>query len=162
MSQIALPRRSGVRPRTTKTNPHSQLDQHPSPAMIDALCARLFALPGVLERPSAVSVPGARALWLPPESAKGPREAFIVSTEFAHIHPSPDGSLHLALPIDLVDEVLSREWGEQHPIAKLGLIPANICMLYAPRDEKEIEMVAGLVGAALDFAKGGTRRVSGI
>jgi hypothetical protein len=124
--------------------------------MVDALCARLFALPGVLERPSAVSVPGARALWLPPDIAKGPREAFILSTEFAHIHPSPDGSLHLALPIDLVDEVLSREWGEQHPIAKQGFIPANICMLYAPRNEKEIEMVAGLVGAALDFAKGGT------
>lgn len=110
MNPIVLPQRSGVRPWTTDTNPHSQLDQNP-PAFVDALCARLFALPGVIERPSAISVPGARALWLLPENAQGPREAFMIRTEFAHVHPAPDGSLHAALPPDLADEVIAREWG---------------------------------------------------
>lgn len=154
MNPTALPPRSGPRPRTTDTNPHSQLDQHPPVSVIDALCARLFALHGVVEHPSAVSVPGARALWLLPEAANGPREAFMISTEFAHVHPLPDGSLHVALPPEVAQEVIRQGWGEQHPIAKRGLIPANVCMVYAPRDENEIEIVTGLVAAALRFAKG--------
>jgi len=154
MNPVALPRRSGVRPRTTDTNPHSQLDQNPPASIVNALCARLFALPGVIERPSAISVPGARALWLLPGNAQGPRQAFMIWTEFAHIHPVPDGSVHAALPPDLADEVIAREWGEQHPVAKRGLIPANVCMIYAPRNEREVEIVAGLIEATLRFAKG--------
>ncbi|TAK07955.1 MAG: phospholipase [Candidatus Manganitrophaceae bacterium] len=151
---MILPQRSGVRPRTTDTNPHTQLDQNPSASLVDALCVRLFALSGVIEQPSAVSVPGARALWLLPENAKGPREAFMIWTEFAHVHPMPDGSLHVALPPDLAEEVIRQGWGEPHPAAKRGLIPANVCMVYAPRDENEIEIVAGLVEETLQFASG--------
>lgn len=154
MSSLVLSPRSGPRPCTTDTNPHSQLDQHPPASVIEVLCARLFALPGVVEHPSAVSVPGARALWLLPEEAKGPREAFMIWTEFAHVHPLPDGSLHVALPPDLAEEVIRQGWGEQHPVAKRGLIPANVCMVYAPRNENEIKMVAGFVQAALQFARG--------
>lgn len=154
MSPIALPQRPGARPRTTDTNPHTQLDQNPSALIADALCVRLFALPGVIEQPSAVSVPGARALWLLRENAKGPREAFMIWTEFAHVHPMPDGSLHVALSPDLAEEVIRQGWGEQHPVAKRGLIPANVCMVYAPRDENEIEIVTALVEATLQFARG--------
>lgn len=153
MSPVALPHRSGVRPRATDTNPHSQFDQNPPASIVDALCARLFALPGVIERPSAISAPGARALWLLPENAQGPREAFMIWTEFAHVHPVPDGSLHAALPPDLADEAIAREWGEQHPAAKRGLIPANVCMIYAPRNEREIGIVAGSIEATFRFAK---------
>ena len=32
---------------------------------------------------------------------KGPADAFHIEREFAHIHPRPDGSLHLQLPMDL-------------------------------------------------------------
>ncbi|MDC4206357.1 MAG: DUF5519 family protein [Candidatus Manganitrophus sp.] len=154
MDHTSLPRRSGPRPRTTDTNPHSQLDQHPPASVIEALCSRLFALPGVIEHPSAVSVPGARALRLLPEAVNGPREAFMISTEFAHVHPLPDGSLHVALPPEVAQEVIRQGWGEQHPVAKRGLIPANVCMVYAPRDENEIEIVTGLVTATLRFASG--------
>ena len=137
MIPIVLPQRSGIRPRTTETNPHSQLNQNPSASVVDLPCLRLFALPGVIERPSAISVPGARALWLLPERAKGPSEAFMIWTEFAHVHPLPDGSLHVALPAEVADEVIARGWGEQHPMAKRGMIPPNVCMLYAPRDERD-------------------------
>lgn len=99
-------------------------------------------------------MPGARALRLLPEAVKGPREAFMISTEFAHVHPLPDGSLHLALPPEVAQEVIRQGWGEQHPVAKRGLIPANVCMVYAPRDENEIEIVTGLVAATLRFASG--------
>src|SRR5215216_2859575 len=98
MNGKTLPNRSGSRPRTTPTNPHTQLEQNPEREVVEQLARRVFALPGVEERPSAISVPGARALWLREDVPAGPQEAFMIGREFAHIHPMPDGSLHAALP----------------------------------------------------------------
>lgn len=150
----ALPERRGPRPRTTPTNPHTQLDQRPSPVVVSTLAEALFALPGVREQPSAISVPGARALWLPPADARGPREAFLIGREFAHLHPLPDGSLHVALPPDVASEAIARGWAEIHPVARAGLIPENVVMVYAPRDAAEIGVVLALVRSALAFARG--------
>jgi hypothetical protein len=149
-----LPHRRGPRPRTTPTNPHTQLDQRPSPAVIAGLADALFAIPGVVERPSAISVPGARALWLDPALAQGPREAFMIGREFAHLHPMPDGSLHVALPPALAPEAIGQGWAEVHPVARLGLVPENVVMLYAPRDAEESAVVLDLVRAASAYARG--------
>jgi luciferase-like monooxygenase len=150
----SLPDREGVRPRTTPTNPHSQLDQHPSPEVLSELTTALFALPHVREAPSAISVPGARGLWLDPSKARGPREAFLVGTEFAHVHPSPDGSLHAALPPSVAAKAVAHGWAEVHPMARRGVLPHNVVMVYAPRDQAEIGVVLQLIGAALAFALG--------
>jgi len=154
---MALPERRGPRPETTPTNPHMQLDQLPPARVITTLTELLFKLPGVREQPSAISVPGARALWLEPNDARGPREAFLVGREFAHLHPSPEGSLHVALPASLASEAIERGWAEIHPVARLGLIPGNVVMVYAPRDDAEVAVVLGLVRAALAFARGELR-----
>jgi hypothetical protein len=132
-----------------------QLDQLPAGRVIARLADLLFALPGVREHPSAISVPGARALWLEGNDARGPRDAFLVGREFAHLHPPPEGSLHAALPPSVASEAIARGWAEIHPVARLGLIPGNVVMLYAPRDAAEIAVVLGLVRAALAFARGG-------
>jgi hypothetical protein len=152
-----LPDRRGPRPETTPTNPHMQLDQLPPTRVLAGLADLLFALPGVGEQPSAISVPGARALWLDPNDARGPREAFLVGREFAHVHPPPEGSLHVALPPSLVPEAIARGWAEIHPVARMGLIPGNVVMLYAPRDDAEVALVLRLVRAALAFARGEVR-----
>jgi Family of unknown function (DUF5519) len=154
MNEDVLPNRRGSRPRTTPTNPHTQLEQNPQPEMVEELACRIFALPGVEERPSAISVPGARALWLGEDVPTGPREAFMIGREFAHIHPMPDGSLHAALPPEVADEAISKGWAEQHPVARLGYIPQNVVMIYAPRDAQEMEVVAGLVVEAYRYASG--------
>ena len=158
MSTQVLPRRPGPRPRTTPSNPHTQLDQQPPAAIAGTLRQRLaaavFALPDVQERPSAVSVPAARALWLSPAAARGPREAFLVATEFAHLHPDPDWSLHVALPPVLAVEAVGSGWAEVHPAARLGLIPSTVVMVYAPRDVGEVEVVIRLVTAAHGYARG--------
>ncbi len=146
--------RPGPRPNTTPTNPHTQLDQQP-PGLEqrELLAAAVFALPGVEERPSAISVPGARALWLA-EGAAGPPEAFLVGTEFAHLHPAPDQSLHMMLPPTLAVEAIEAGWAEQHPVARRGLIPENAVMVYAPRDDSEREVVEELVRASHAWARG--------
>ena len=154
MNEIVLPERSGTRPRTTPTNPHTQLDQQPTdPRWTQELARRVFALPGVVEEPSRISVPGARALVLAPDEAIGPPEAFLIDREFAHLHPAPDHSLHAMLPRDTATAAVAAGWAEPHPIALRGLIPPTAVMLYAPRDEAELEVVEQLVRASHAFAR---------
>ena len=151
---MTLPRRPGLPPTTTPTNPHMQLDQQPAGLeQRDLLAATVFALAGVVERPSLISVPGARALWLV-EDAKGPPEGFMIGQEFAHLHPEPDQSLHMMLPPQLAEEAIEAGWAEQHPVARRGLIPANAVMVYAPRDDEERGVVEQLVRASHAFARG--------
>ncbi len=152
MNESVLPKRSGSRPRTTPTNPHTQLEQNPERQVVEELAMRVFALPDVEERPSAISVPGARALWLREDVPAGPPEAFVIEREFAHIHPMPDGSLHAALPPEVAQEAVEKGWAEQHPVARM---PQNVVMIYAPRNAEEIEVVAGLVVEAYRYAGGG-------
>src|SRR3979411_2351946 len=102
VSMPTLPIRAGARPAATPGLPHQQLDQQPTDGGIRRrLAERGFELPGVVEGPTGVSVPGARALLLDRTSAGGPPEAFFVGGEFAHLHPNEDQSLHIAVPPDL-------------------------------------------------------------
>jgi Family of unknown function (DUF5519) len=149
----SLPTRVGDRPRTTPTNPHTQLDQQPTDLRwVEELARRVFALPGVVEEASRISVPGARALVLAREEAAGPPEAFLIDREFAHLHPAPDHSLHAMLPTESVAEAVAAGWAEPHPVARRGLIPPTAVMLYAPRDEAELDVIEGLVRASHAFA----------
>nr|WP_268967093.1 luciferase family protein [Parazoarcus communis] len=84
------------------------------------------------------------------ERACGPPQAFMVGREFAHVHPADDGSMHLILPLELV----SKGWGEPHPMAEAGYIPANAVMAYAPRDIAEIDILLGILRTSWDFACG--------
>ncbi len=121
--------------------------------MVEELARRVFALPGVVERPSRISVPGARALTLADGGPTGPPEAFLIEREFAHLHPSPDHSAHAMLPPDVVEEAVAAGWAEPHPVARLGLIPSTAVMLYAPRDDGELAVIETLIGASHAFAR---------
>ncbi len=148
-----LPRRRGDRPTTTSTFPHRQLDQQPDdPTVRDALARRAFALEGVVERDSIISVPGAKALVLADERLAGPDDAFIRGREFAHFHPDPDWSLHLALPDLVADVAIDRGWAELHLIARTEELPGSVVLVYAPRDGDEAEAVWTLLRASHEFA----------
>jgi hypothetical protein len=150
-----LPRRAGPRPQTTPTNPHTQLDQQPTDASLaEELARRVFALPGVTEEPSRISVPGARALMLDVDQPTGPPEAFLIEREFAHLHPPPDHSAHAMLPPGVVSAAVEAGWAEPHPVARMGLIPATAGMLYAPRDEEELSVIESLIATSHSFARG--------
>ncbi|MGZ3405568.1 MAG: luciferase domain-containing protein [Polyangia bacterium] len=137
--------RTGPKPRTTSSNPHTQLDQNAPRALYDALAARMFALPDAEERPSRVSVPGARALWLRDGVEPGAADAFMIEREFAHLHPARDGSLHMALPHRRAETAIASGWAELHPIARLGYLPQTVVMVFGPRTPDELEVVWGLV-----------------
>lgn len=145
-----LPARAGARPRTNHGMPHAQLDQTAPPSMQEALFARAAALPGVSVGRSLVSVPGARAFHLDAARVRGPT---MTHGEFAHLHPSNDGSLHLSLPPALAREACAQGWAEPHPIAALRGDP-SLVMVYGPRDEAELEVVWALVRASWAAATG--------
>jgi phospholipase/carboxylesterase len=152
--EIIFPQRPGPRPTTTDDEPHEQLNQLGPVELWDELHQRALALRGVHEDRSGYSFPETKALWLDPELAKGPPEAFIWKQEFAHLHPHPNSSWHLQLPWELTSLAISAGWAEIHPVVWLGVAPANSVMLYSPRNEEEMEVVWDLVEESHRFASG--------
>ncbi len=153
-----MPLRRGSRPRTTRTNPHMQLEQNTSADLWKQLAERAFALEDVVERASVVSIPGARALWLRDDVSPGPADAFMIGREFAHLHPLPEGSLHMALPPAIARAAVARGWAEPHPMAQLGYVPEHVVMVYGPRDADELEVVWRLVEASHRHARSAVHR----
>lgn len=79
---------------------------------------------------------------------EGPRAAFMAATEFAHIQPAKDGSLHMRLPPELLEQAVARGWAEHHPRSK------GTVMVYGPRDRKEFTVVKDLLRASYTCASG--------
>jgi len=145
---LDLPERRGPAPRTNPTMPHQQLDQTAPADLQEALLARTAGLPGVRVGESLISVPGARAFHLEPGKATGAPEAFIRETEFAHLHPPYDGSMHLGLHEDDARVVVERGWAEFHPLVAQGVMPPTIVMVFGPRDADELETVWRILQAS--------------
>ncbi|MDP2621619.1 MAG: DUF5519 family protein [Hyphomicrobiales bacterium] len=151
MSKQPLQRRTTPRPQTSKAMPHSQIGVGPDPAIDRELRQRAYALPGVLDRPTVISVPGARALWLADDVELLRPESILRGREFAHIHP--DGSLHATLPSERAQEAIDAGWAEPHPIAaQLGM--PGLVMLYTPRSMEELDVVVELVVDSYNFVTG--------
>lgn len=144
---LHLPQRTGPRPETSDGIPHRQLDQNPPADLYHRLMERFVRTPRTTHGPSLISVPGAVALFL---ECEGVCEcpAFLRGTEFAHLHPPSDGSFHMVLSERDSDHVRERGWGEQHPWARSGRIQPTVLLIYAPRDEQEVDVVLSIVDAS--------------
>jgi phospholipase/carboxylesterase len=147
--------RRGPRPLMPDRLPHVQADQWPPAAVAVELLARATRLPGVEVRQSRMASAATSALSLAHLRASRPPEAFIDATEFCHILPPPEGTLHLTLPP--AERVFAIEfgWGEAHPVGRAGSLSHCLVTLYAPRDRDELEMVLKLVESSWEFAGGG-------
>jgi hypothetical protein len=155
LTRVAVlpPSRPGPRPRTPRTLPHLQLDQLPPVGTMEELLKRSLEIPHVRSKQSRMASPRSSALYLADEFAGGPPEAFIDDHEFCHLHPLPEGGIHLTLPFILREEVVRLRWGERHPIAEVGLL-RSLVTVYAPRDCEEMTTVLGLIGQSCQFAQG--------
>lgn len=149
-----IPVRAGDRPRTTPDDPHRQLTQIAPRHLQEEVVDRARQMPGTFVCPSLVSLPGSRAFVLDDSTPPPAFQVFMIAREFAHIHPPVDGSLHMVLPPHIVRQVVERGWGEQHPVAKMGLIPPTTLMIYGPRDAGELEVVMTLLTASWSYARG--------
>jgi len=135
------------------TLPHLQLDQFPPAEVMEDLVERCLRLPHVRARQSRMASPGCHALCLSDAFAAGPTEAFIDEHEFCHLHPLPEGTIHLTLPKPLRDEVVRLGWGMRHPIAEVGIL-TTLVSVYAPRDRNETGAVFELILQSCRFARG--------
>ena len=149
-----LPARSGDRPTVSWTIPQEQRSDNAPVELQEQLFADLSALGGVTTRQSAISVPGARGLMLEGRR-EAPLDAFLVpgAGEFAHLHPSHDGSLHLALPPALAADAVAKGWAVAHPLAGIRLARGMV-MVYGPRTAAELATVAGVVTTSHAYATG--------
>lgn len=86
--------------------------------------------------------------------ARGPSEAFLVGTEFAHLHGDGSGSLHVALPREVVTEAIDKGWAEMHPAVRMFGLPSTLVMLHGPRDQGELETLWRLVQTSYEYARG--------
>ena len=147
----SFPERKRSRPATNQGMPHAQIGIRPIAAINDELFRRSFSLPMVQNRPTVISVPGARALWLDEGLPLAHPEVIARGREFAHIHP--DGSLHLSLPPERAREAVEKGWAEPHPIASYIGIDGMV-MLYTPLDQEELEVVFQLIVESYTFVAG--------
>ncbi len=153
MTFAALPERQSPRPQTTGSVPHQQIGVEPVPEVNEELFRRAFMLPGVENRPSTFSLPGARGLWINDSVSIVRQDQIVSGREFAHIHP--DGSLHASLPLDRAQEAVKAGWGEPQPIAESLGVP-GLVMLYTPQTLDELETVLQLIVDSYNFVTGGT------
>ena len=152
-----LPARTGARPDVSWTIPQEQRSDNAPRPLQERLFAEISSLAGVSTRQSAISVPGARGLMLD-RGNDAPLDAFLVppAGEFAHLHPSHDGSLHLALPPALAADAVAKGWAVAHPLAGIRLARGMV-MIYGPRTEAELATVAGIVKTSHAYAAGTLR-----
>lgn len=77
--------------------------------------------------------------------------------EICHLHSS-DGSMHMRLSAADSKTVIDTKWGERHPLSRGGwferFVPESFMLIYAPRDEVEIETIMKIVHAAIWYVEG--------
>ena len=151
---FAPPLRLGPRPQSCRALPHMQLDQWPPPTVADELFEKCLSFPHIRLKESRMAAPECHALSLPDEYAAGPSGAFIVDHEFCHLHPLPDGSIHLTLPREIRDCAFARGWAEPHLASRAGILADTLVMVYAPRDFEELAVVVALIRQSYEFARG--------
>ncbi|MGI9622628.1 MAG: luciferase family protein [Acidimicrobiales bacterium] len=157
---FTLPEREGARRATTGAVPHVQLDAEPVPTVDAELRRRVFQLPGVENRESDRSLPGARGLALADDLVLERPDVISGSSEFAHIHP--DGSMHVWLPVDRAVAVDEAKWGELHPWVDRNGFWDGVVMIYTPETLDELEVALVLVVDAYNFVTGASLTPSDI
>ena len=144
--------RKGPRPSTTNTAPHSQIDQLPAPEdqtrLSNLLVKQIATLEGIVTGGSRRAPPGTTGFHFDRPPPAGAERAFLLGAEFAHVHTGDDHSLHTVLPEPLRQAAIDAGWAEPHPMAGMPTVSLDTVMIYAPRDESEVDMVAALVRAA--------------
>ncbi|KAJ7702662.1 hypothetical protein B0H17DRAFT_923164 [Mycena rosella] len=161
-----LPARKGPRPRTTSHIIQRQLDQH-----VDLEFAAKALKGAVIPRVQARHTNKthlalskfefhAEAIFLRPEipiddPKNIPSHDTVRRTkrEIAHMHDYHDYTLHLALAAQDGKEVVSKGWGQRHPLAGPGVPgpPTEWTFLYAPRDEDEVHVVEMVIEASIGY-----------
>ncbi|KXX73143.1 hypothetical protein MMYC01_203426 [Madurella mycetomatis] len=154
-----LPARAGPRARIMpRTMPQRQVPEPIAPetrARLQGLVRQLAGEhPGLLEsKPSHTegrSTDGLYARAEVPTLNAEAREDRMLDREIAHAHPA-DNSLHVWLSGPDARKVIEAGWGQRFP---LSFVRSGWTMVYAPRDEREMDVVERIVKAGVAWVTG--------
>ncbi|KAL6155540.1 hypothetical protein ACJBU6_05755 [Exserohilum turcicum] len=155
LTDDALSPRPGTRPVIRGIAPQRQQTQISSAAIYASLVQRIKALASeprnrLAERTSCFEKHSSGLFTSVPITR-------TCGGEVCHAHPS-DGSMHMTLHPADANLMIAKGWGERHPLARGGwcrkFVPREFVLVYAPRDEQEVEVVAKLIAASIWWVSG--------
>lgn len=154
-----IPERAGCPPKIIRwTLPQRQYPQPITKNTLDELnnLMQTFANTApysayIETRPSKTEGGTGPAIYVKPDVKTINPMAHKIFYEVAHVHPK-DNSLHFYVSPKDAKTVVSRCWGQRFPVTWLA--PPSWIMVYAPRDEMELEVVKEIVRAAVCYAVG--------
>jgi len=148
---LELTERKGALPELTDYIPHQQLTENSPKDILQKYEEWMFSLPHVKVKPSINSFPSARGIVIERGVKMNP---ILPNREFTHIHYEPEpGSLHVFLPKEDADYIVSKKWGVYHPLS-LGNSrrPFIIVLVFSPRNEEDLTELKKIVERAHQFA----------
>lgn len=148
------PVRQGPPPQVMPCAPQSQLDQLPPQEFKLAILERLKFFSDVIFAPSRRAPYGTVGLHLEDQETIGRERAFLIDQEFAHVHPEEDSSMHMILPEPIRTQAIAAGWALAHPLAGVPTVSPDTVLIYAPRNQEELDTVARLTYIAWQNAKG--------
>ncbi|KIJ66708.1 hypothetical protein HYDPIDRAFT_85168 [Hydnomerulius pinastri MD-312] len=155
----SIPERRGERPKIGwHPLPHRQVDRLPSQEAqkkLDAIFAKRAE-----DNPHLVEIGVSRlegmhgAMNIAPSVPSPHKVADKALREIAHIHPEIDHSVHVTLSPQDCKLVIERGWGERHPLSGSRALHKEYLLIYAPRDDEELELVNRILGATIGYMTG--------
>jgi len=153
--------RRGARPLTGwHCVPHRQMDRMPSDEIAKRLQAifdkHVAANPNLVQTtlsPHEKTVPG---MIIHPDIPSPHKDAIQGLREIAHVHPL-DHSLHVILSPADSKTAVDLGWAERHPLSGVSRflpLPNNYLLVYAPRDEEELDVVERILVASMGYMTG--------
>ena len=151
----ALPGRKGPKPLIRGIAPQRQQTQKSGEAVYSCLVSKIKGLAAdprnqLLERTSCFEKHSSGLFTSVPITR-------TCGGEICHAHPS-DGSMHMTLHPADANLMIEKGWGERHPLARGGwcrkFVPREFMLIYAPRDEEEVEVVARIIAAGIWWVSG--------
>ncbi|OTA62067.1 hypothetical protein K449DRAFT_395427 [Hypoxylon sp. EC38] len=155
--------RKGERPKVPLfVGPHRQTTQGATPAIRDKQEAFLHALaaanPSLIQvKPSNLEGPLFNSVWLA-DGILLRDDIKRLNGEFAH--PHGEGSTHMVLSLVDAAAAIENGWAERHRMSGVGpLMPWGFVMIYAPRDDEELNMWKEFMVASARYALGDGTKV---
>lgn len=152
-----LPKRQGTRPEVRGIAPHRQVTQKATKTTFSSLASEIEVIASnspELELGTSCLEKHGTGLF---STSPAYHTIHRCKEEICHVHFS-DGSMHMTLHPADVKTVLESCWGERHPLSRGGrferFVPVGFVMIYAPRDEEEVQTVMRIVKAAAWFVNG--------
>jgi hypothetical protein len=154
-----VPDRVGNRPTLTRwTLPQRQVAEKITPGASSTLHNLMHEFastpaysPFIDQRPSKTEGGTGPAIYVKPDVKTINPVAHKIFYEVAHVHPA-ENSLHVYVSPQDAKLVMKRGWGQRFPVSWIA--PPSWIMVYAPRNEEEVEVVREIVRAGICFAVG--------